>query len=199
MSEPSSARTRYSARLHDIAELQAQLAKRNGIFVIVRTVLFFGAAILLCAGYLGAEPRSTLLTTGWVLAAVFLVAITAHEHIRLTDVSAARRKKLYERLLARLDRNWDALTPIPSGVMEQSALADDLDLFGPASLWQLLALPSTGFGRRTLAAWLLRVPVKQSLSKDNKRLSNLRQPINSGKRSSIRSQPSAMELTTPRH
>ncbi len=46
---------------------------------------------------------------------------------------------------------------------EQSALADDLDLFGPASLWQLLSLPSTGFGRKTLASWLLQVPNQAEL------------------------------------
>ncbi len=174
MSEPSSARSRYESRLKEIADLQARLEKRNGIFVIVRTVLFFAAVILLCAGYMGAEPRGGLLIGGWILAAAFLVAITAHEHVRLTDVSAARRKKLYERLLARMDRRWDALTIIPSGVQEQSALADDLDLFGPASLWQLLALPSTGFGRKTLASWLLQVPSDAQLAERQQAVQQLR-------------------------
>ena len=163
MNEPGSARSRYESRLSHIAQVQAHLAKRNGTFVIIRTVLFFAAAILLAAGYLGAEPRGPLLIIGWILAAAFLVAITAHEHIRLTDLSANRRKKLVERLLARIDRRWDALTIIPSGVIEQTAVVDDLDLFGPASLWQLLALPSTGFGRRTLANWLLHVPDQADL------------------------------------
>ncbi|MCC6508898.1 MAG: hypothetical protein IT423_07310 [Pirellulaceae bacterium] len=161
--QPSGARARYESRLSDIAQQQARLEKRNGVFVMVRTALFFGAAILLSAGYLGAEPRGLLLVIGWSLAAAFLVAITAHEHIRLTDMSATRKKKLYERLLARMDRRWAALTVIPSGVAEQSALADDLDLFGPTSLWQLLALPSTGFGRRTLGSWLLQVPTADQL------------------------------------
>lgn len=174
MSDPYSARARYESRLSQIAQLQTHLAQRNGIFVIVRTVLFFAAAILLCAGYLGAEPRGMLLIVGWTLAAAFLVAITAHEHIRLSDVSAARQKKLYERLLARMDRRWDALTPIPSGVVEQSALADDLDLFGPASLWQLLALPSTGFGRHTLANWLLHVPQAEELVQRQQAVQQLR-------------------------
>ncbi len=65
--------------------------------------------------------------------------------------------------MARMDRRWDELKTIPSGVDEQSALADDLDLFGPASLWQLLSLPSTGFGRKTLASWLLQVPNQAEL------------------------------------
>lgn len=174
MSEQSGARARYQSRLSDIAQLQVQLTKRNGVFVIVRTVLFFGAAILLAAGYLNAEPRGILLIVGWSLAAAFLVAITAHEHIRLTDVSAERRKKLYERMLARMDRRWDDLKLIPSGAEEQSALADDLDLFGPASLWQLLALPSTGFGRKTLASWLLQVPSEAELRERQQAVQQLR-------------------------
>ncbi len=76
MSEPSSARTRYESRLSVIAQLQAKLEKRNAVFSVIRTLLFFAAAILLSAGYLGAEPRGLLLTIGWILAAAFLVAIT---------------------------------------------------------------------------------------------------------------------------
>lgn len=158
MSESESARDRYSRRMQELAADSRRLADRNGYFVLLRTILFFAAAILLCSGYIGAEPRGLLLTIGWASAALFLAAITAHELLRLTELTAQRQRKLYERLLARLDRRWDHLAAIPSGATERSALADDLDLFGSASLWQLLVLPSTGFGRQTLCNWLLNVP-----------------------------------------
>ncbi len=179
MNEPASnqspsARDRYTARLGELQALQKRLAERNQVFVILRTVIFFAAAILLCAGYIGAEPRGMLLTIGWIMAAAFLVAITAHEHLRLTDLKAARQTKLYERLLARLDRHWDKIRDLPSNVHEHSALADDLDLFGHASLWQLLALPSTGFGRRMLAEWLLEVPTWDVLQQRQTAVKELR-------------------------
>lgn len=153
--ERRSARARYTERLDHFASLQRQLAERNRIFVGVRTVLFFASAILLAAGYLGAEPRNVLLILGWSAAAAFLVAITLHEHLRLTQVAAHRQTKLYQRLLARLDRRWAEISPLQPHCPQRSALADDLDLFGSASLWQLLVLPSTGFGRQTLCQWLL--------------------------------------------
>ena len=158
MSSAASARERYQQRLELLAREQAQLASRNQLYIAVRTLLFFGAAILLSAGYLGAEPRTLLLTLGWGIAGAFLIAITAHEHHRLREVVAQRGGQLYQRLLARMDRRWELIEPLASGVAERGALADDLDLFGRASLWQLLCLPSTGFGRRTLGDWLLAVP-----------------------------------------
>lgn len=158
MNKTQSARARYVQRLQHTALIRAHLANRNRYFVALRTILFFTAAILLAAGYIGAEPRNLLLIFGWSAAAAFLVAITAHEHLRLTEVTAHRQSKLYDRLLARLDRRWQDIEPLSLGSAQRSALADDLDLFGNASLWQLLALPSTGLGRKTLCQWLLEVP-----------------------------------------
>lgn len=163
MSEDSSssaqgARERYAERLRRIAAARQRLAERNGWFVILRTVLFFTAAISLSAGYMGAEPRGILLMLGWTAAVFFLIAITAHEHLRLNEVTAQRQAKLYERLLARLDRRWGDMHSLGSAYAERSSLADDLDLFGETSLWQLLALPSTSLGRKTLCQWLLTVP-----------------------------------------
>ena len=158
MSKTETARARYTQRLQQTTGLRAQLASRNRIFVVARTLLFFATGIFLAAGYLGAEPRTLLLVVGWSLAVGFLIAITAHEHLRLTEVTAQRQSKLFERLLARLDRRWSDIGVLSSGCGQRSSLADDLDLFGAASLWQLLALPSTGFGRRTLCDWLLNAP-----------------------------------------
>lgn len=157
-SNNESARARYAQRLEHIEGIRGHLANRNRIFVAVRTVLFFAAAILLAAGYLGAEPRGGLLIVGWSTAAAFLIAITLHEHLRLTEVTLEREGKLYRRLLARLDRRWHDIPVLSGAELPRSALADDLDLFGGASLWQLLVLPSTGFGRKTLCDWLLEVP-----------------------------------------
>jgi predicted ATPase len=152
------ARERYRERLQQIAATRRRLDERNRLFVILRTVLFFAAAIVLAAGYLGAEPRGILLAIGWSAAALFLVAITAHEHVRLREVTALRQAKLYERLLARLDRRWSDISLLGSAYAGRSSLADDLDLFGEASLWQLLGLPGTALGRKTLCQWLLAVP-----------------------------------------
>ncbi|MGN6544546.1 MAG: MutS-related protein [Aureliella sp.] len=154
----TSARERYAQRLAHIAAVRKRLAERNAWFVIARTILFFVAAILIASGFMGAEPRGVLMTVGWTAAGLFLVVVTLHEHLRLNEVTAQRQAQLYERLLARLDRRWSDMPTLGSASAERSSLADDLDLFGEASLWQLLALPSTSLGRKTLCEWLLAVP-----------------------------------------
>lgn len=70
---------------------------------------------------------------------------------RLRGLVAVNREAL-----ARLAREWDEL---PSGEVTEippdHEYARDLDLFGPASLFQLLGTVRTEIGRRTLAGWLL--------------------------------------------
>ncbi len=158
MNSSTTARERYQARLEETLQIRKRLAERNSLFVVIRTALFLISAVLLASGYLVVNDTSWLVIAGWCFAALFLIAITIHEHLRLSDVSATRKSRLYERMLARLDRRWKDFAPIQVPGNVRSALADDLDLFGTGSLWHLLALPSTGFGRATLFHWLLNIP-----------------------------------------
>ena len=60
------------------------------------------------------------------------------------------------RRVARLHRHWAGLPKATIAVPPQyRATADDLDLFGHASLFQLLNLASTLVGKRVLRDWLL--------------------------------------------
>jgi hypothetical protein len=153
-----SARARYERRLAETAAIRERIAGRQRGMIALRTGLFFLAAGLLLVGYGGMEPATPLRVLGWLAAAGFLVAITVHEHFRLADDEAARSMQLYQRLIARLDRNWSAI-PASSPLHDTpSTLAEDLDLFGPASLWQWLSLGGTAEGRQTLAQWLLTPP-----------------------------------------
>ncbi|MEO6212704.1 MAG: DNA mismatch repair protein MutS [Vicinamibacterales bacterium] len=63
-----------------------------------------------------------------------------------------------ERSIARIERRWDGLPAgnVPAGVAtEGHPYAVDLDLFGRASLFQLLGPAATAHGAVTLAQWLL--------------------------------------------
>ena len=58
--------------------------------------------------------------------------------------------------LARLDRDWKSLPePTIEASASQGATANDLDLFGHASLFHFLCTANTPVGRRTLRDWLL--------------------------------------------
>jgi hypothetical protein len=65
-----------------------------------------------------------------------------------------RARRLYERGIERLDGRWMGRGPDGSRFLDDHAYARDLDLFGPASLFQLLDTARTEAGEDTLAAWL---------------------------------------------
>src|SRR4029453_8195053 len=65
-----------------------------------------------------------------------------------------RARELYERGMARLDFKWAGAGPDGARFLEGHPFARDLDLFGPASLFQLLDTARTEVGEETLASWL---------------------------------------------
>jgi predicted ATPase len=149
----------YETQLEHIAAKLAEMQTRSRRMVWVRTGLFFTAAIGLFLGYAGVENASSLLLAGWLTAAGFMIAIVWHEHLRLKLDELTSHQNLFQRLLARLNRDWESLAPqalLPE--FSDFAFTDDLDVGGHASLLQLLNLAGTLPGRRTLQSWLTQVP-----------------------------------------
>jgi len=69
---------------------------------------------------------------------------------------AARAVTFYERGLRRLDDTWPGTGETGERFRsEHHPYADDLDLFGRGSLFELLSSPRTAAGEATLASWLL--------------------------------------------
>ena len=69
---------------------------------------------------------------------------------------AARAVTFYERGLRRLDDTWPGTGETGERFRsEHHPYADDSDLFGRGSLFELLSSPRTAAGEATLAAWLL--------------------------------------------
>jgi hypothetical protein len=94
----------------------------------------------------------------WVLvpAAVFVTLMLIHD--RLLRVAALDRRAVayFERALARLDGNWAGMGEPGLQYLDPShPYAQDLDLFGKGSLFELLSTARTHIGEETLARWLL--------------------------------------------
>ena len=112
-------------------------------------------ALLVLAGARTFSPAA--LTAGLVLLLVFLVLIVWHARVeqRVEWHDALRTVNLHA--LARIGRAWDRLPPAedpPPGI-EDHPYAQDLDLFGRASLLQWLGPAATAAGARTLQDWVL--------------------------------------------
>jgi hypothetical protein len=120
---------------------------------------------------LGTFRLLTALTTGGILwlalsqhlsllylgipAAVFVALVVFHSHLDKTRKSAQRAVDYYQRGLDRLDDRWGELGENGEKFRDAAhPYADDLDLFGKDSLFQLLNIARTSAGETTLARWL---------------------------------------------
>ena len=94
----------------------------------------------------------------WILVPLGAFALTARWHAQVTSAAQAawRATRFYEHALARVEDRWQGVRPRTTRVdLSKSLYAADLDVFGPAGLFELLCSARTTLGEDTLAAWLL--------------------------------------------
>src|SRR5262245_55494109 len=127
---------------------------------LARTDLRFSHARLSVFGLLvlTAVLASMQYLTAWWLAiplAALVVLIRRHDRVVRARESAARAVSFYERGLARIEDRW-----IGTGITgerfadDHHLYANDLDLFGRGSLFELLSIARTRSGEDVLAGWL---------------------------------------------
>ena len=120
----------------------------------LRLAAFVLAAVALGWGiWQGITP---LIAAGLVLLTAFFVLVYRHNQLRRARDRYAGLTRLNEEAGLRLARDWDHLparhtVTAPPG----HPYAADLDLFGRASLFQLMEAVGTHLGEATLARWLL--------------------------------------------
>jgi len=88
--------------------------------------------------------------------AVFVSLAILHERL-LRDLERRRRAaRFYERGLARLEGNWSGTGETGERYLDPAhPYAQDLDLFGKGSLFELISTARSHIGEDTLARWLL--------------------------------------------
>jgi hypothetical protein len=94
----------------------------------------------------------------WLLIPIAIFVPLAFYHGRILNARdrAARAAAFYERGLARLEERWQGTGSTGERFRNPSHLyADDLDLFGQGSVFELLATTRTSGGETVLASWLL--------------------------------------------
>ena len=88
--------------------------------------------------------------------AMFVWLVVRHDRTEQRRDAALAMATLNREAIARVERRWDALpAPWPMPLPEDHPFAADLDVFGHASLVQVLGPVSTPTGRRLLSGWLL--------------------------------------------
>ena len=88
--------------------------------------------------------------------AAFIVIVRRHERVIRQRNEAARSIAFYERGLARIEDRWSGTGERGERFRDDSHLyANDLDLFGQGSLFELLSVARTRAGEAKLAGWLM--------------------------------------------
>jgi hypothetical protein len=146
-------RQTYRARLEHFDGLQQDATRTFRTLGNVR--LWLG---LLAAGLATIAFGPGWVSAWWlaVVAGVFIVIAVIHEQVDQRLAAANRGAAYYERALRRLDNQWAGEGN--QGERFRSAahlFADDLDLFGRASVFERISTARTSAGERILADWLL--------------------------------------------
>ena len=114
---------------------------------------------------------------GWtaIPIAAFVALLVLHDRL-LRDLERRRRaQKYFENAIARLDGDWIGRGEKGDQYLDLShPYAQDLDLFGPGSLFELISAARTHIGEDTLARWLLTPADRATIRERNDAVEELR-------------------------
>jgi MutS-like protein len=142
----------YRARLGARRETYSSLTRLDARFSYARLAVFGGGVLCAIAAWRG-------WIAPWWLAiplVVFALLVVRHDRVMRRRDAAARAIAFYEWGLARIEDRWAGTGDTGERFRNPDHLyAQDLDLFGPGSLFELLSIARTRAGEETLAGWLM--------------------------------------------
>lgn len=151
---PMDARTAYQSRLDQAKALAAQLERRSFWLSNARLATFLAALGLGLAVWAG-QLRASALWGSLASFLLFLACAVAHDRVIRAQRRADARAELNRRGLLRLDDKFSELADTGARFADPAhPYAGDLDLFGPASLFQRLDATATRHGEDELVRWL---------------------------------------------
>src|SRR5262245_50072715 len=152
----------YSRRV-ELFEADRQRAARRSRYLSHARLVVFLILVVLLIGYV-TSARFAFGLGSALTAASFIVLVWLHARTRRREAWLAASVQLNREGLHRLARQWRGL-PVRGSTAElrNHPYGDDLDLFGPASLVQLLGPTPTTFGCVQLDDWLLEPTVPESV------------------------------------
>ena len=144
--------TTYQRLLDERRREEAALARRAERVSTARLATFAVGAVLAWGITFGGWMSSWWLSLPVI---VFIGLVVLHDRVLLARDRVARAMAWYEHGTARLEDRWPGIGARGDRFADGDHLfAQDLDLFGEASLFQLLSTAQTRAGEDTLASWL---------------------------------------------
>lgn len=144
---------RYRELRETSAAEDARLTRAFNVIASLRAGAFILAAVL---AWFGATRGRPPLEWAAIPFLFFLLLMFRHEVIVRQRDRVRRTSAYVKRGIARLDDAWAGTGDTGERFRDEDHIyADDFDLFGKGSLFELLSTAETPSGQETLAAWLL--------------------------------------------
>ena len=155
----------YSDRLKQLNHTQTREQQREKLLGLAKLAL--AAVTVIAAFWLLRPPAHVELLV--VPVAVFILLVVMHEKLLRSIRLRTRSIEFYHRGLARLENRWAGHGETGERFLDpQHPYARDLDIFGEASLFELLCTARTRAGEEALAAWLLApAPIQEALARQH--------------------------------
>ncbi|MBK9167660.1 MAG: DNA mismatch repair protein MutS [Bryobacterales bacterium] len=119
--------------------------------------------------------------SAWLLglpAVIFISLAVWHDRLLEKRARARRAAAVYERALARLAGDWAGKGETGERFLDPDhPYAQDLDLFGPGSLFELLSTARTRSGEEMLARWLQQPAQPEELAARHQAIAELRERL----------------------
>jgi hypothetical protein len=146
----------YRAQAAHYEAARAACARLSRRVSYTRLAAFLGAAAVLLSAFPGPVVYGAArVAAGAAGVIIFLALVSWHSRIDGRERRFEVLSRVNLEAAARVERNWKALPdPVEAGPGPQHPFASDLDLFGHASVFQLLGWAGTEPGRATLGRWL---------------------------------------------
>ena len=157
---------------------QASVAHYEKIHIRLGNVRLLLAVVAVILGW--ASFRAHSISAWWLFAPVVAFAGVAWYHSRILRARelAERAVSFYEKALARVEDRWAGAGETGERFGDpHHVYADDLDLFGKGSLFQLLSTARTRMGEDTLAKWLLSPSAVEQIRERHAAVDDLRDQL----------------------
>ena len=154
-SNPDSIAAHYLQRLELCSADEQQLARKDRRLTHLRTLVFLVVVAIFALG------KVMQIIQLWYLPGVFaalgfVALVTYHDLVDRRLQRTRHLRLINEQGLARLARAWDRLPATATKAPDEHvSTATDLDLFGRASVYQLVCCANTPIGRDILRNWLV--------------------------------------------
>jgi hypothetical protein len=172
---PSAAWLEYQARLQQRESTVAQLQHRHFWLGNARIAVFAAIVVLGWFSRTG-SPLFFLLIAAVIL---FIALVVIHRRVVRAMNAAKRAAEVYRRGLARIEDRWAGAGDSGDEFKDPLHLyAEDLDILGPGSLFQLLSTARTRMGRQCLARWLLTPAAREEIQERHAAIAELKPKLN---------------------